>query len=252
MSVTFADSPAKAVIDKSSLNSGIIKAQYTSQDSKDTRIMIEKEGKKYTYILKNDGTLESFPLQMGNGSYNISILENIGGTKYSYVLKETVELNLKDPNKVFLSSVQNVNWDETMKAIKKMKEVTKDAKNDTEKISMVYQYVVKNYSYDYVKFKNLPTDYIPVIDRTLAEGKGICYDYSSLFASMLRSAGIPVKLVKGYASNVEGYHAWNEVYISSTGKWIPVDSTFDSQLKAASKKYTMEKNSQLYKTVNIY
>ena len=44
---------------------------------------------------------------------------------------------------------------------------------------------------------------------------------------MLRSIGIPTKLVKGYKNDIDGYHAWNEVYISEKG-WVIVDTTYDS------------------------
>ena len=251
-SFSFADISPKVIIDKASIDSGIIKVSYNSGNDKLLRIMIEKASKKYTYSLKSDGTIESFPLQMGNGDYNISILENISDTKYAYVYRETIKLNISDQNKVFLGSVQNISWDEAMLAIKKAKEITRNVKTDKEKISVIYNYVVSNYKYDFSKLKNLPPDYIPVIDRTLKEGKGICYDYSSLFASMLRSAGIPVRLIKGYTDNVEGYHAWNEIYMSDTAKWVPIDSTFDSQMKAANKKYTMLKSINLYRLVNLY
>jgi transglutaminase-like putative cysteine protease len=249
---TFADSQQKVVVDKALIDSGIIKVSYNSGNYKTARILIEKETKKYNYSLKSDGTIESFPLQMGNGDYNISILENISGNKYSYVHRETIKLNISNQNKVFLGSVQNVSWNETMMAIKKAKELTKNIKTDKEKITVVYNYIVSNYKYDFSKLKNLPTDYIPVIDKTLEEGKGICYDYSSLFASMLRSAGIPVRLIKGYTDNVEGYHAWNEIYMSDTAKWVPIDSTFDAQMKAANRKYTMLKSITLYRLVNLY
>ena len=248
--LTFADSQKKAVVDKASIHTGIIKVSYAANNNKAARVMIEKDGKRYTYSIKTDGTFESFPLQMGNGTYSVSVLENASGNKYSFVHKENINLSLSDQNKVFLGSVQNIHWDETMKAIKKAKEMTRRVNNDKDKVSVIYQHIVNNYKYDYDKFNNLPKEYIPVIDRTFDEGKGICYDYSSLFASMLRSSGIPVKLVKGYTDNVEGYHAWNEIFIGN--KWIPVDSTFDSQMKAANKKFTMEKSRQLYRTVNIY
>lgn len=62
------------------------------------------------------------------------------------------------------------------------------------------------------------TAYVPNPDSALAAGKGICYDYASLFAAMCRSQSIPARLVIGYADpNI--YHAWNEVYTEETG-WI--------------------------------
>jgi len=34
---------------------------------------------------------------------------------------------------------------------------------------------------------------------------------------MLRSVGVPAKMVKGYTTNFKEYHAWNEVYVND--KW---------------------------------
>lgn len=249
-SIVSADSNQKVSIDTSAIDTGVVSVSYKTDSDKIIKVMIEKDSKKYVYTLKNDGTLESFPLQMGNGSYTISVLENVSGNKYKFIQKETVNLDISDQNKVFLASIQNVNWNLKMESIKKAAEMTKKSKTEKDKIAVIYEHVVANYKYDYEKYENLPTEYIPVIDRTFEEGKGICYDYSSLFAAMLRSAGIPVKLVKGYTDNVEGYHAWNEILINK--KWVVVDSTFDSQMKEAKKKYAMEKKASAYKTSNIY
>ena len=51
---------------------------------------------------------------------------------------------------------------------------------------------------------------------------------------MLRSQGIPTKLVKGYSDNVDGYHAWNEVYINE--EWITIDTTLDAVLGSIGEK----------------
>ena len=58
-------------------------------------------------------------------------------------------------------------------------------------------------------------------DATLRAGKGICFDYAVLAAAMLRSQGIPTKVVFGYVSPNDLYHAWNMFYTEETG-WITV------------------------------
>jgi len=54
---------------------------------------------------------------------------------------------------------------------------------------------------------------------------GICFDFSSLLAAMLRSQDIPAKLAMGFVatSPKPTYHAWNEVYINDVG-WIRIRS----------------------------
>ena len=53
----------------------------------------------------------------------------------------------------------------------------------------LYQYIIDNIEYDSAKVYNLMYDYLPDIEKTYLEEKGICYDYASLFAAMLRSIG---------------------------------------------------------------
>lgn len=242
----------KVQINTENLNSGIISVSYHADIDNKIKVIIEKSGRSVTYNLKSDGTQESFPLQMGDGGYKVSVLENVEGNKYRYVSTENVNLDLENDNQVYLESVQNVNWDYNSAAIKKAHELTKGLTTDKQKISAIYKYLAGNVTYDYDKLATLKYDYLPDIDRTVAGGKGICYDFASTFAAMLRSQGIPAKLVKGYAKGVSGYHAWNEVYNSETSQWDTIDVTYDSQMRAAGKEYSMIKNSAKYDTVYEY
>lgn len=251
LSVTAEGLNTKAAFDTSALNTGVIGISYNS-DVEKIKVMVEKSGKRYTYNLNNDGIEESFSLQMGNGEYKVSVLENIGGDKYKYISSENVTLNLSDANEVYLTSVQNINWDNENTAIKKAQELVKGLTNDQDRIKAIYDYIVGNFSYDYAKLNNLKSDYLPDIDLTVNSNTGICYDYASTFAAMLRSLDIPAKLVKGYATNVDGYHAWNEVYNEDTKSWMVIDTTYDSQMRAAKIKYNMEKKDGQYTKVNEY
>ena len=87
--------------------------------------------------------------------------------------------------------------------------------------------MVGNISYDYDKASELAnaTGYVPDPDATLASGTGICFDYASLSAAMLRSLGIPCKIVTGYVSPDNLYHAWNLVYLN--GGWVSVEFSID-------------------------
>lgn len=64
--------------------------------------------------------------------------------------------------------------------------------------------------------------YIPNTAATLNGTTGMCYDFSSLFAAMCRSEGIPCALTKGYAGS--SYHAWNKVNLN--GSWYQIDLTY--------------------------
>ena len=243
---------ADAIFNTAQIESGIVKVSYDSDTDKKLKVLVQKSDKKIYYNLNNDGIIENFPLQYGNGEYKISLLENTTGSKYKYISSKSVSLALEDQTDVYLGSIQNINWNKDMAAIIKAKELTAGLKNDQEKVKAIYNYIVNNVRYDYNKLKTLKTDYVPNIDSTLKSNTGICYDFASTLAAMLRSVGIPAKLVKGYSKTATGYHAWNEVYNSETNKWEIIDATYDSQMRVAKVKYTMIKKSNLFTKVNEY
>ena len=241
---------AESKIDTTASDNGVVSISYNSNSGKKIKVMIQKGSTKYTYNLKPDGKTEKFPLQMGDGEYKISILENTSGTKYSYIDSKTVSVKLKNQNIVFLNSIQNIKWENSYNAIKKGKELSDKISEHDKKLSTLYSYITKTVTYDYDKIPYLTTDYNPNIEQTYKDKKGICYDYSSLLAGMQRSQGLPTKLVKGYAKGVDGYHAWNEVLIN--GKWVVVDSTFDAAMWGGKSTQNMIKDSKDYTKVNEY
>lgn len=64
---------------------------------------------------------------------------------------------------------------------------------------------------------------------TLAAGTGVCSDIAELYAAMLRTDGIPARIVSGYVTNngagAGGFHQWDEFYLPGTG-WVPADPTW--------------------------
>ena len=98
-------------------------------------------------------------------------------------------------------------------------------RSDTlEKVEVVYNFVVGNFSYDSELARNVKSGYVPVLDDVLASYRGICFDYAAVMTAMLRSQGIPCKLVVGYAG--EAYHAWISVWTEEEG-WIDEAIFFD-------------------------
>ncbi|MGB4311298.1 MAG: transglutaminase-like domain-containing protein [Natronincolaceae bacterium] len=240
-------SPAKAFaaisnIDKGQLENGIITTTYVPKKNVASKIMIAKGDVKYTYDIKDD---DCYPLQLGNGKYIVSILDNVEGNKYKRIETKEIELKLADNNRVFLQSNQIINWDHSMEAIKKARELTEGIESDEEKITEIYNFIINNISYDKDKTKNLQAGYLPSIDCILEDKKGICYDYSVLFAAMLRSLDIPAKLIMGREKNNKNvYHAWNQVYLKDIDEWVTIDTTYDAAFKNMDT--VMIKDTELY------
>lgn len=233
------------------LSRGLIHVTYS--DGGKIKIIIEKGTGKYTYDLNSTGQRESFPLQLGDGSYKIGLYKNISGTSYSLITSRSFDVKISNANDVYLTSIQTINWNVDSNAVAKAIELTKGTPNVADKARVLWDYMVKNNSYDYLKAANITSGYVPVVDRTLAERKGICYDFAALYAAMLRSQGTPAKLIKGYAPKyATGYHAWNEVYDASQGKWLVVDTTYDLQIYVRDKNVTMVKNSSEFSKLYEY
>lgn len=230
-------------IDSSLSNQGVIKVNYTAPSSAKLKLIIEKEGNKQTYDLAKN-KLESFTLGYSSGKYNIRILENVSGNSYKPVYTKEIDAQLSDPNSVYLASTQTINWSNDMEPIKKAAELTKNLKTDAEKVQAIHSYIIKTYTYDYNKAKTVQPGYVPDINSTFISKNGICYDYSALFAAMLRSQGIPCKLVKGNTSYFTEYHAWNEAQVD--GKWMVIDTTYDAAYAAANRVTAMSKTSSDY------
>ena len=76
---------SSSVIDTSDAAQGYFSARYTAGGTTKIKVMVEKDGAKYTYDLKADGTTEKYPLQLGDGKYKIRVLRNTSGTKYATV-----------------------------------------------------------------------------------------------------------------------------------------------------------------------
>lgn len=240
---------AIANIDRTRVDSGVVSINYKVKTGVKTKVMIQKGPNKYTYNLKKN---ENLPLQFGDGLYTVSILENVTGNKYRVKEQQDIMVKAKDDKVVYLQSVQNINWNKNMNAIKKAKELTKDAKTDKEKVEIIYDYITANISYDYKRANNLTNDYLPNIDEVLESTKGICYDYASLLASMLRSLDIPTKLLMGRKNDVDVYHGWNQVYIEELGGWVNIDTTYDAVLVKNKLEYNMIKDKSDYIIEKIY
>ena len=67
--------------------------------------------------------------------------------------------------------------------------------------------------------------------------KGDAFAWSSLYCALLRSVGVPSRMVAGYLAGDPGNparrHFWDEFYIDSLG-WVPVDPLLATQPPAGS------------------
>ncbi len=208
-----------AQIDLSAVDEGYVGVSVRS----DTRLKCQvlKDDITYNYDIASDGAPSILPLQSGNGSYRIRIMENVGENKYAELYATSCVVSMEDEFQPFLRPNDYVNYTRNSQCVKKAEELAGNAGDALGLIENVYSFVCDTVTYDTNKAETVKSGYLPDPDETMATGKGICFDYASLTAAMLRSQGIPTKVIFGYVSPDNLYHAWNMFYTDETG-WVTV------------------------------
>ena len=224
---TLTKANSTAIIDYSNSADGYIMVKYLNTTTKELRVLVTgPSAVQYQYSLKKDATYEVYPLSDGNGSYTIGVYEHVEGSRYATIITGTIEVNLVNEFAPFLRPNQYVNFNEKSAVVAKAADLIKNSASLTDKISSIYGYVISNLTYDRELAATVKSGYLPDVDEVMAKGKGICFDYAAVMSAMLRSQGIPTRLVIGYAGSV--YHAWIDVY-SDTQGWINNIIFFDGE-----------------------
>ena len=222
--MTGAQIEENAVVDYSNISQGYISARYSGASAR-AKLRIICGDVVNDHDLNVDGAFEYYPLTEGSGDYNIQLYEQLEGKMYSEVINITVTANIADDVVPYTYPNRYVMYEQGSDCVYKAAEVCAGVDDTIEKIAAIFGYITTNITYDYDLADKVSNGsigvYVPDPDSVLTRKKGICFDYASLFAAMLRSQGIPSRLVIGYAKeNI--YHAWNEVYTTETG-WISTE-----------------------------
>lgn len=212
-----------AIVDYSHADQGYVMVCYTGSTDKRLKFRLKGPSTTYTYNL-TVGKWETFPLSDGNGTYKTLVYRNTSGNKYTTALSDSITVELEDEFAPFLRPNQYVNYTNATNTVAKAAELTAGTTDELEKVARIYDYVVGTMSYDREKAATVKSGYLPVLDEILASKKGICFDYASLMAGMLRSQNVPCKMVVGYAGSA--YHAWISVWTEKYG-WVDGVIYFD-------------------------
>lgn len=219
-----------AVVDYSNAADGYVMVRFTAETERKLKVRIAGPttvDSSYQYNLKQ-GEWEVFPLSDGNGTYTVKVYEHTGeGNKYATVLSADINVTLTDEFAPFLRPNQYVNYAEAQKTVAAASALAEGISDPLEKVKRVYEFVITWMTYDTEKAETVQSGYLPVLDRVLEEKKGICFDYAALMTAMLRSQGVPCKLVVGYVGAQEpAFHAWISVWVDGQG-WIKDAIYFD-------------------------
>lgn len=146
-----------------------------------------------------------------------------------------VQSNQQSRNGLVIKYFNGVTLDQAVKSDPEIdetaRELVQNETNSTRKAYLLYRWVAVNINYDSAKAVRISKDPSGIASGSIIAfntRKGICFDYSSLYVSMCRAAGLKVRLITGvaYSGTSWGDHAWNQVYSPDAGRWINVDTTF--------------------------
>lgn len=213
-------------IDASNISDGYFTVRYHGNSGKVKLQVTAPDGTVYTYTLKNNPADpgEVFPLSCGNGAYRLDVLEHAHDDLYAVAFSQELQVTISDELKPFLYPNQYVWFTPENEAVKYAADLSDQSSNDLDYVEQIYHYVTENIEYDDELAETVESGYLPDIDTTMDTKKGICFDYASLMAAMLRSQGIPTKLVVGYSG--DAYHAWISVHLEEIG-WVDDIIEFD-------------------------
>ena len=139
--------------------------------------------------------------------------------------------NITDKVKVYLKPTKQVS-SANIEIIKKARELTVSSKTEFDAVQKILTWVV-----DHMHYVLRPKSYNSLY--SLKSGKGNCQNYSHLSAALMRSVGIPVRIVNGITLKqpydikikrsiltmkmAQGRHSWIEVFFPDLG-WVPFDA----------------------------
>ena len=197
----------KMKIDASHTSDGYFMAAVNRQSSKRIKLSITKGDVTLRYDLNGQGDYEVIPLQLGSGNYQITLYENTSGKKYATAGKITLNVKLSREDAAFLVPSQYVNYTLLSQAVAKADELCA-GKSEKEAYKAVCSFMKSYFVYDYVKALTVAANTLPDIDGCYKKQMGICQDLSAVMVCMLRTQGIPSKLMIGYVG--KNYHAWTQ------------------------------------------
>lgn len=114
----------------------------------------------------------------------------------------------------------------------------------------IYQYVVNTLTYDYSRISE-DQQRSGAVDVLKNPKSAVCLEFTDLFITLARAAGIPAREVDGYAYTQNAtdrplslvkdiLHAWPEYYNESEHRWIMVDPTWQNTTRGIDYFSTMD------------
>ena len=227
----------KLVADLSNAKEGYFLAAITAPTNHKMKMRVQKGDVTMTYDMNLKGEYDIFPLQLGSGHYDILLYENVSGKKYSQAGYLGLDVQLDREDAAFYYPNQYVDYTILSAAVAKAAELCDGMTDPLQIYETLCNYMKTSFLYDYVKAVTVQAGALPDIDGSYEKKMGVCQELSAILACMLRTQGIPCRLIIGYAD--KQYHAWTTTEIN--GKEYFFDPTAALNAIATVKDYSVER-----------
>ena len=222
---------------------------------KNFKVMSDKNGNKiYNFNLQNIDQ---------NKQLSVSLSSDVVINEFIIKKSDSIPQNYEPDDKDLVTFTKSEKYvDSNSDAIiNASKTIIGSETSPIKKAELIYNFVCNKLEYDYDRMSQ-KNHKIYDASEILNWNKGVCSDYSILFAALCRAAGIPAKLIYGLPlqsmitkSNgvIDTAHEWNEIKLPGYG-WVPVDSTTEQPFLSANyfcDLKTFEGSGNLYRSIKI-
>ena len=201
------------------------------------KVTVETGGTKLQYDINGNGEYEVYPLQLGRTNYVITLWRHVEGKKYGKIGQVKVAAKMQDELSCFLYPNQYVNYTADSPCVLKAIELCEGMTDQAEIFKTIRAFVLKNFQYDFIKSVTVAgsSGLLPDIEYCWTNKMGICQDLSAMTCAMLRSQGVPARLIIGQLGSGTP-HAW--VLAVVNGEDIFFDPTAELNASNKSETYT--------------
>ena len=224
------------VIDVSNISQGYFLARSAYEISQRLKLRVVINGTTLDYDLPGTTEYIVVPLQMGSGYYEVSLYENVSGKKYMEAGTLGFYAQLEREDVAFLYPNQYVDYTPESAAVAQSDSMN-EGKSEDAAFDATCSFIKSNFVYDFIKAATIKPGMLPDIDGSYDKHMGVCQDLAAIMCCMLRTQGIPCRLVIGYAD--DNYHAWITATIN--GEEVFYDPTAALSAINPPKEYSVER-----------
>lgn len=229
-------SSGNLLVDGSGAADGYFYAACATATNHRLKMRVVKDGTTLTYDLNQNREYELFPLQLGDGYYEVTLYENVSGKKYAQKGAVGLWVTLNRQDAAFLVPSQYLAYTKESGAVIESDSLCAGM-SEKEAYDAICRYMSTSFVYDFIKAINIKPGMLPDIDGSWEKRMGVCQDLAAITVAMMRTQGIPSKLVIGYAD--KQYHAWTTATVN--GKEVFFDPTAALSAISNVKNYSMER-----------